>query len=254
MTNKIGWFLATFFGCLVGLAISLGSITDKEKDQVVLPPNPIIRPPEPLPNIPAPKPQIDPEFINVQVPIPKDCRVFNKSGSQCVWCSIECLGRYHKVKDLYEGDMRITKYHTWATWSGEVYHVMKTKYPNVKWAQISNISELKSFLRKYVAEKKIGVGFTIPGHMLNMVNYDEENKTVKVIDNIGPKALEIQEWSMAKFDSLAGGWVLTVFPPDYQQTTEDNDNLITNCTKELYGNIRPWFLDFEEYSRRISVR
>ncbi len=274
--NKIGWILASFFGCLIGLALTLGVNPNKDVDVAVLPPKPPIvlpperipqPPPERLPEVPPqlppklpnpPQPEVEPDLIGVQVPIPKNCRVYNASGSQCVWCSIECLGRYHKVKELYEGDTRITKYHTWATVPFEVAQVMKTKYPSVKWTQITSRNETNSFIKKYVTEKKLGAGFAISGHMLNIVHYDEAAKTVKVIDNLGPQALKVQEWSMDKFNRVAVGWALTVFPPGYIPAADETRDIHMNImdilyrgdTDAYYGNIRIGLLDFREFIRR----
>lgn len=249
MKNKIGWFLMSFFGCLVGLVLTLeGNLNNK--DVPVLPPQPIVRPP--VPPVKPPAPQVEPDLVGVQVPIPKDCRVYNKSGSQCVWCSIECLARYHKITDLYEGDRRITKHYTWATGPGEVYRVLNSRYPKVKWAQMSNRYTVKNFLRKYVTEKKLGVGFSVPGHMLNMIHFDETKNIVKVIDNAGSKALEVQEWSMEKFDRLAQGWALTVFPPEYTVTNNDYSEFdVSYHDSEIlhYGNIKSGLLDFYKHWR-----
>lgn len=225
--NKIGWFGTSFVGWLVGLLVVLGDNPSKD------PPLPNIVIPNVQPNVQPNAPQIDPDLVGVQVPIPRDCRVFNKTGMQCVWCSIEVLARYHKVKDLYEGDRRITKHYTWATFSWEVNYVLNTKYPTVKWAQITNRSQLKNFLKKYVTEKKFGVGFSVPGHMLNLIHYDENAKIVKVIDNDGATPLEVQQWSMDQFDSIAQGWVLTVFPPDYKTTASDNFNYEPDFNESL---------------------
>lgn len=188
-----------------------------------------------LPSIPV-EPQIkDPELIGVQVPVTKECRVFNKSGSQCVWCSIECLGRHHKIKELYEDNRRLTLHYTWATGPGEVSRVLSGRYPEVHWKQIQNRASLKPFLRKYVAEKKLGVGLGIPGHMLNVVHFDEAAGIVKIIDNYGPKALQIQDWTMEKFDRLADGWAIVIFPPGYVETSFDAFDCSLSDPDDLHG-------------------
>jgi hypothetical protein len=218
--NKIGWFGTSFFGWLVGIIMVFGgNNTESPLPNLVVPPNF-----QPKQQLEKTEPKIDPDLVGVQVPIPKECRVFNKTGSQCVWCSIEVLARYHKVADLYEGDRRITKHHTWGTFSWEVNHVLTTQYPKTKWTQITNRSQLRGFLQKYVTEKKFGVGFSVPGHMLNLIHYDENARIVKVIDNDGPTPLEVQQWSLDKFNGIAEGWALTIFPPDYKTTVSDSFN------------------------------
>ncbi len=234
--NKGSLFFSAFFAWLTGFMM-IGGIGDVHQQPKA--PAPIVQPPPPPITPPAPPPApVEPDCVGVQVPIPKDCRVFNKSGSQCVWCSIECLGRYHKVRELYEGDRRLTLKYTWATGPAEVQRVLSSNYPTVKWKQVQSKSELRNFIKTYVTEKKFGVGIGIPGHMLNLVHYDEQAKVVKVIDNCGPKALQVQYWSMDKFDRLADGWVLTVFPPGYVETSADAfDCTLTDPFKLYYG----WF-------------
>ncbi len=214
--NKTGWFIASFCAWLMSFAI-LGSIIQPTQTTPDTPPAPFVQPPAPQIQPPAPPSPVEPDCVGVQVPIPKACRVYNKSGSQCVWCSIECLCRYHGIKDVFEGDSRITKHYTWATGPGEVSRVLTSRYSTLKWRQIQNRSQMKAFIKEYVSEKKFGVGIGIPGHMLNLVHYDEAAGIVKVIDNGGPKALQIQDWSMDKFNRLADGWVLTVFPPGHTE-------------------------------------
>lgn len=237
MSKKIGWFSALFFSWVVvfGLTGNKGvqqTIPESNVPEYKLPiaPMPQIVNPNP---IPQPKQPVEPDCVGVQVPIPKDCRVYNKSGSQCVWCSIECLARYHGVKELYEGDRRLTKTYTWATSPGEVNRVLKSKYPTVKWKQIQNGDT--NFIKKYVCEMKLGVGFGVPGHMLNLVHYDEQAGIVKVIDNVGPKALQVQTWSMSKFRQLWDGWAVAVFPTNYIETSYDSFDVILMSPDRMYG-------------------
>lgn len=42
----------------------------------------------------------DEELKDVMVPIPMKDRVFNKTGIQCVWCSLETIGRYAEEPKL----------------------------------------------------------------------------------------------------------------------------------------------------------
>jgi len=215
MQNKIGWFSALFCAWIVGFLV----INDDKGIQQPppAPPAPIVIPPTPIPPPVPPKPlppPVEPDCIGVQVPIPKACRVYNRSGSQCVWCSIQCLALYHGVKDI----QHLTDRYTWATGPGEVSRVLGG-YPNVKWKQIQN-GDI-NFIKKYVTEKKLGVGLAIPGHMLNLVHYDEEKGIVKVIDNCGPRALQVQDWSMSTFKRKWDGWALVVFPPGYVETSEE---------------------------------
>jgi hypothetical protein len=176
---------------------------------------------------------VESDCVGVQVPIPKADRVFNRSGSQCVWCSIECLGRYHGVKEVYEGNGRLTKSYTWATGPREVYQVMRTRYPTVRWKQITN-HDIR-FIKRYVTELKFGVALGVPGHMLNVVHYDEEARIVKVIDNCGPKALKVQDWTLDRFNRFWDGWAIVVFPPGYVESGGDSFEMSFPATEKLHG-------------------
>jgi hypothetical protein len=228
--NNVKWFLTSFFIWISGF-IALGAI-ESPNPPPVPPTPPIVAPITPPP---PPAPPVEPDCVGVQVPIPKNCRVYNRSGSQCVWCSLECLARHHNVKELYEGNGRLTKNYTWATGPGEVQRVLNSRYSTVKWKQIQNRGQLKGFIKTYVCDKKFGIGLGIPGHMLNLVHYDEEAKIVKIIDNGGPRALQIQDWSMEKFERLADGWAVTVFPPGYIETIDDNFNCSIPNPDKIYG-------------------
>jgi hypothetical protein len=103
----------------------------------------------------------------------------------------------------------------------------------VKWKQIQNGDT--NFIKKYVCEMKLGVGFGVPGHMLNLVHYDEQAGIVKVIDNVGPKALQVQTWSMSKFRQLWDGWAVVVFPTNYIETSYDSFDVILMSPDRMYG-------------------
>jgi hypothetical protein len=227
--NKTGGFFASFAAWMLGFLL-FGQSNPNE--QIVNPTPPSIVNPKPIP----PK-MVEPDCIGVQVPISKANRIYNKSGSQCVWVSIETLARHNGVKDIYEGDACISKHYTWATGPGEVSKVLNSKYSNVKWKHIDSRSQLKPFVKRYVTELKFGVGLAIPGHMLTLIHYDESAGVVKVIDNSGSKSLQVQEWSMDKFDRLADGWVLVIFPPGHVETSEDRQYTCDFIESDrLYGS------------------
>lgn len=214
--DKSKWSLVFF------LVVTAGLIFLGRKEDVPVP----VAPVPPIVEPPPPTPPVEPDVAGLQVPIAKKDRVFNKSGSQCVWCSIESLGRHHGVKELYEGNTRLTLNYTFATSPRYVAGALGTKYPTVKWKQIQNRSQVKAFLKKYVAEKKFGAGLGVPGHMLNLIHYDEAAGNVKIIDNAGSKALQVQTWTMDKLDRVMDGWVLTVFPPNYIETSFEFDRVL----------------------------
>jgi hypothetical protein len=228
--NKTGWFFASFAAWIMAF-VFLGATPSTPQAPPVTPiVPPIIVPPVTPPVIP---PIVEPDLIGVQVPIAKANRIYNKSGSQCVWVSIETLARHHGIKEIYEGENRISKHYTWATGPGEVSRVLKSKYPTVQWKHIQSRSQLKDFVKKYVTEEKLGVGLAIPGHMLTLVHYDEAAKIVKVIDNGGPKALQVQEWTMERFERISDGWALVLIPPG--RIVRDSFDCTIREPHKIYG-------------------
>jgi hypothetical protein len=165
------------------------------------------------------KPKIlitDPELIGVQVPIPKEFRTYNKSGSQCVWCSLETLARYHKIERLYD----LTKKYKHASGPGEVARVLKDR--DIKFFQ----TEKKdiSFLEEYVKNRKLGCGVGLNGtHAVNVVHFDKD--IVKIIDN-SDRSLKIQTWSMKRFISQWDGWAFVLIPDVEEKFIFDLDKKV----------------------------
>ena len=146
---------------------------------------------------------------NLQVPIKKGYRVANATGAQCGWCSIETLGRYNKIRSLYD----LTEKHKGLINGQNGPHELIRRNVDFKY-QPSGIKDI-SILRKYVTEKRYGVAVGLhKTHMLVLCHFDEKQHIVKVIDNIGTKALEIQTWNMDKFLDLWDGCVYVVIPDD----------------------------------------
>jgi hypothetical protein len=155
-------------------------------------------PPQSVVSLPS-----QPIFNGIQVHIPKECRIFNRSRSQCVWCSLECLGRKHAIPATYT----LTQRYKGTSGPGQAASVLQAlgvKY----YMQTSND---KKFLITACAN---GWGACVGlngAHMINVVHY--KDGVVKVIDNQGPHALEVQEWRENYFLSRWDGWAITLVPP-----------------------------------------
>lgn len=160
--------------------------------------------PVPPPARPAPPAEpVDPELRGVQVPIPRDMRIFNQSGSQCVWCTLEMLGRFNKVR----GTDGLTRQYKHATGPGEVNRVLTRR--GVKFRQVTGKD--MDFLEEWVANKKLGCGIGVDGRHAILVCHFERGKSVKVIDNGDPQ-LRVQTWDWSRFTRHFSGWVFVVFP------------------------------------------
>jgi len=140
----------------------------------------------------------------VQVPIPMSCRVPNRTRYQCVWCSIECLARYHKIPEA----SHLTDDHKGKTGGGEVRQVLNRL--GIKYQQQYEGNYDKKLLIDACA-KGWGAGVGVNGnHMINLVHY--KDGVVKVIDN-SDRSLRIQTWTEQQFLQHWDGWVITLVPP-----------------------------------------
>lgn len=149
--------------------------------------------------------QEDEDLLNVQVPIPMKDRVFNKTGIQCVWASLECIGRYAEEKKLYN----ITSLPDCKSYSSPAGAASKLRQLGVKFEQTTSHGD-RSLIHKAVVKEKRGVLFNIPGHAMVLVHYDEKNGIVKYINNSDPD-LKIRTWTMEQFNKRWDGWVCAVY-------------------------------------------
>lgn len=201
--NVKKWFLFWFFSFLTFLVLFNSPNTN----------SPSLKDPIPQPKIEEPK---DPELRGIQVPIPKEIRRYNISGSQCVWCTAEMLGTYHHVERLNG----LTKQYKHATGPGEFAKVMNSK--NVKFKQINDKKGI-DFIEEWVAIKKMGVGIGINGSHAILVCHFERNKLIKIIDN-SDKSLKIQTWEWNKFYRQFDGWAFVILPDNYPEIIDYEKN------------------------------
>jgi len=147
------------------------------------------------------------KFVATQVPILENDRIYNKSGSQCGWASLETLARYHQISSLYNITDEQKDYLNFFN----VEKVLEEK--NVRFAIQRRGNKNINFIRKYVTYLKYGVAFGINGtHMLVLCHYDEKKGIVRVINNAGDHALEIEEWSIEKFNKNWDGFGIALIP------------------------------------------
>jgi hypothetical protein len=148
------------------------------------------------------------ELENVQCPIPMECRVKNYTGIQCVFSSLECLGRWAEIKELT--DPPLTSRSNCKSYSGPADAANKIKSLGIKFENVyGNKKKAIDLLKRAMAEGR-GALMDIPGHAIVICHYDENNKIVKIIDN-SDRSLKIQTWSMDKFNRLWNGWIMVVY-------------------------------------------
>lgn len=147
----------------------------------------------------------DDDFSNVMVPIPMKDRVYNKTGIQCVWASLECIGRYAEEKKL----INLTNDPECQSYSSPSGAARKLKQLQVKFEQTVNNND-KSLIQKAVVKEKRGVLFGIPGHAMVMVHYDEAKGIMKYINN-SDKDLKVRTWTISEFNRRWDGWICAVY-------------------------------------------
>ena len=151
----------------------------------------------------------DPELDGLQVPIQRKNRLFNQTHSQCVWVTLESLGTHNGIEKL----RGISRTHGGLANQGDVNYLCRSLgvrvvqnpmgYPN--W----------DFIEEYVTKQKVGCGVGVGHgrvcHMITCVHF-ERGVRVKVIDNDGPRALQVTAWDWDEFRSRHNGWAFAVLP------------------------------------------
>lgn len=143
---------------------------------------------------------------DLQVPVPMKDRVFNKSVIQCVWCSLELLGNWAEEPKL----KGMTTWPDCQSYSSPMGAARKLNQIKVKFEQTVNREKGRELIRKAVVQEHRGVLFGIPGHAMNLVHYDEQNKIVKYINN-SDRTLAVRTWTMSEFERRWEGWVLVIY-------------------------------------------
>lgn len=146
------------------------------------------------------------ELEETMVPIPIEDRVFNRTGIQCVWASVECLGRYADEPKL----IGLTDHPDCKSYASPSSLAVKLKKLDVKFEQTTNRLD-KSLIFKSVVKDRRGCLFAIPGHAMTLVHYDEVGGIVKYINN-SDKSLKIRTWTLKEFNQRWDGWICVVYP------------------------------------------
>lgn len=149
--------------------------------------------------------KIDEDLTDVMVPIPMKDRVFNKTTIQCVWCSLETCGRYAEESKL----INIIDLADCKGYSGPDNVSAKLKQLRVKYEQTTNKSD-RSLIIKSVVKERRGCLFSIKGHAMTLVHYDEQKGIVKYINN-SDRSLAIRTWTMDEFNRRWTGWICVVY-------------------------------------------
>lgn len=147
----------------------------------------------------------DDDLTDVMVPIPMKDRVFNKTSIQCVWCSLETIGRYAEEPKL----IGLTDQSDCKSYASPSSAARKLKALGVRFEQTTSTSD-RSLIIKSVVKERRGCLFAIPGHAMTLVHYDEAKGIVKYINN-SDRTLKIRTWTMEEFNRRWDGWVCVIY-------------------------------------------
>jgi hypothetical protein len=147
-----------------------------------------------------------------QVQISRECWVENKTGSQCVWCSAECLARKHGIESCYD----LTARYKGVASPGDLDRVLQERglvRGRHYYHSPMGAPRDRSFLVNSCANGwgcAVGVGHGNVCHVLNVIHY--KDGVVKVIDNSN-LSRGVQSWKEDEFLNRWNGWAYTLVPP-----------------------------------------
>lgn len=145
---------------------------------------------------------------DIQCPIPMKDRVKNGTGIQCVWSSIEMIGRWAEEPKLMNPPL--TSQRDCKSYAGAGSAAAKLNQLGVKFEQTyGDRAKGLKLIKKAMAEGR-GCLWGVPGHAMVLVHYDEEKNEVKWVDN-SDMSLKIQTTTVPKFMNRWTGWVLVVY-------------------------------------------
>jgi len=162
----------------------------------------------------------------VQCPIPMKDRVPNRTGIQCVWASIEVIGRWAEEPKLINPPLTSRaecKSYASPTLAAKELTALGVKFEQSYGDKAAGISLIK----KAMAEGR-GCLWGVPGHAMDLIHYDEDKNVVKWIDN-SDSSLAVQTTTVPKFKDRWDSWVLVIYA--------DKDIIPTKLNKGLARNI-----------------
>jgi hypothetical protein len=148
------------------------------------------------------------ELEGVQCPIPMKDRVKNYTGIQCVFSSLECIGRWAEIQALIEPP--ITSRSDCKRYSGPKDASEKLTRLKVKF--INSYGDKKKgieIIKQAMADGR-GTLWGVPGHAMVLCHYDESAKVVKYINNSNHK-LPVQTMTLDEFNRKWDSWVMVVY-------------------------------------------
>jgi len=148
------------------------------------------------------------EPLDIQCPIPMSDRVPNGTGIQCVWSSIEMLGRWAEEPKLVNPP--ITSRSDCKSYSSPSLAAERLNQLNVRFEQeYGDRQRGLTLVRKAMAEGR-GCLFGVPGHAMVLVHFDEQANEVKWVDN-SDRTLKVQTMTVQRFLERWDTWALVIY-------------------------------------------
>lgn len=150
----------------------------------------------------------EPELSSIQCPIPIKDRVKNYTGIQCVYSSIEMLGRWAEEPKLINPP--ITSRKDCKSYSSPRTAADRLNKIGVKFEQTWGDREKGIKLIKKAMNEGRGCLWDVPGHAMVLVHYSEVENKVCWVDNSDYR-LRVQQTNIKKFKERWGSWVLVIY-------------------------------------------
>ena len=144
----------------------------------------------------------------LQCPIPHSDRVKNFTGVQCVWSSIETLGRWAEEERLTNPPL--TSRAQCKSYSSPAKAASVLNSMGVKFVQTYGDKKKGLELIRDAVERGRGVLFDVPGHAMVLVHFDEKSDRVCWVDN-SDETLKAQKSTVAAFMKRWGSWALVIY-------------------------------------------
>jgi hypothetical protein len=145
---------------------------------------------------------------DIQCPIPISDRVPNRTGVQCVWASIEMIGRWAEEPKLMNPPLtsrRECKSYSSPSLAASVLHSLNIKFEQ----SFGNPEDGIRLIKKAMTEHR-GCLWGVPGHAMVIVHFDEEKNIFKWVDN-SDRTLKVQTSNMKYFERMWDTWVLVIY-------------------------------------------
>ena len=150
----------------------------------------------------------DAPIETLQCPIPKGDRVKNYTGVQCVWSSIEMLGRWAEEDRLTNPPL--TSRQQCKSYSGPGKSAAVLGFLKVRFEQSYGDKRRGLEIIRRAMDEGRGALFDVPGHAMVLVHFSEDEDRVCWVDN-SDSGLKVQTSTVERFMGRWGSWVLVIY-------------------------------------------